>query len=129
MQVSHKGTKRCPGKNVKRKRKQNKAILDQGWFEFRRQLEYKQLWAGGMVIAVDPCNTSRTCTLCGHIAAENRKTQAQFKCTVCIISENADYVATNNILAAGHAVFACGEMVQSGHSTKQKPSEAIPAYA
>ncbi|MBU6993918.1 MAG: hypothetical protein JZL64_02640 [Ferrovum myxofaciens] len=30
----------------------NKSILDQGWFEFRRQLEYKQVWLGGDVLAV-----------------------------------------------------------------------------
>ncbi|WP_250379580.1 transposase, partial [Escherichia coli] len=26
-------------------------ILDQGWYEMRRQLEYKQLWRGGQVLA------------------------------------------------------------------------------
>ncbi|OZX68029.1 transposase, partial [Escherichia coli] len=30
-----------------------------------------------------------------------------------------------NILAAGHAVLACGEMVQSGRSLKQEPPEMI----
>ncbi|WP_148939194.1 transposase, partial [Shigella sonnei] len=27
----------------------NRSILDQGWYEMRRQLEYKQLWRGGQV--------------------------------------------------------------------------------
>jgi putative transposase len=48
------GTLTLPGKNVRAKSGLNKAILDQGWYEFRRQLEYKQRWRGGMVIAVSP---------------------------------------------------------------------------
>ena len=53
----------------------------------------------------------------------NRKTQAQFLCVLCGHSENADLVAAKNILAAGHAVSACGEMVQSDRSVKQEPTE------
>ncbi len=34
-----------------------------------------------------------------------------------------------NILAAGHAVLACGEMVQSGRPLKQEPTEMIQATA
>lgn len=45
----------------------NKAILDQGWAEFRRQLAYKMQWSGGELIAVDPRNTSRTCPECWHV--------------------------------------------------------------
>jgi putative transposase len=43
------------------KRRLNKSIPDQGWFEFRRQLEYKLRWNGGRLIAVSPRNTSITC--------------------------------------------------------------------
>ncbi|WP_175829386.1 RNA-guided endonuclease InsQ/TnpB family protein, partial [Burkholderia anthina] len=35
------GSPDAPGKNVRAKSGLNKAILDQGWFEFRRQLDYK----------------------------------------------------------------------------------------
>ena len=47
MSKSARKTKENPGKNVKAKSGLNKSILDQGWGEFRRQLEYKQLWRGG----------------------------------------------------------------------------------
>ena len=97
----------CSGSGKKRL---NKRILDQGWFEFRRQIEYKQLWRGGKVVLVDPSNTSRTCPKCQHIAKENRKSQAHFKCVSCGFSENADLVAACNILmAVGHTVSACGD--------------------
>ncbi|MCL2459403.1 MAG: transposase [Desulfobulbus sp.] len=58
----------------------NKSILDQGWFEFRRQLDCKLVWNGGMLIAAPPHDTSRTCPCCGHAAADNRQTQAKFAC-------------------------------------------------
>ncbi|MBS7350486.1 MAG: transposase, partial [Comamonas sp.] len=97
MSKAAKGNKEKAGKNVKAKSGLNKAILDQGWFEFRRQLEYKLAWNGGMLIAVPPHNTSRTCPCCGHVSADNRKTQAQFKCVACGRVENADVVGAINV--------------------------------
>ncbi|OZI34440.1 cytosine methyltransferase [Bordetella genomosp. 10] len=121
-----------PGKNVRAKSGLNKSILDQGWFEFRRQLEYKLAWNGGMLIAVPPQNTSRTCPCCGHVSAENRKTQAQFRCVQCGHEANADEVGAINVLRAGHARLACGEDVshatpakaERAASVKQEPTEA-----
>ena len=101
MSRSAAGTTDQPSKNVRSKSGLNKAILDQGWFEFRRQLDYKLAWNGGHLIAVPPQNTSRTCPCCGHVSAENRQTQARFECVVCGFGENADVVAAINILARG----------------------------
>ncbi|EKC6871361.1 TPA: RNA-guided endonuclease InsQ/TnpB family protein, partial [Escherichia coli] len=106
-----------------------RSILDQGWYEMRRQLEYKQLWSGGQVLAVPPAYTSQRCACCGHTAKENRLSQSQFRCQVCGYTANADVNGARNILAAGHAVLACGEMVQSGRSLKQEPTEMIQATA
>lgn len=130
LQIRHmskgaKGTVETKGQNVKAKSGLNRSILDQGWFEFRRQLEYKQAWAGGQVIAVNPRNTSRTCPCCKHIAKENRLTQAKFECVECGYAENADLVGAINILAAGHAVLACGVTVQQGQTVKHEPTEGI----
>ncbi|WP_150112499.1 zinc ribbon domain-containing protein, partial [Ferrovum myxofaciens] len=74
MSKSAAGSSDSPGRNVKAKSGLNKSILDQGWFEFRRQLEYKQVWLGGDVLAVPARNTSRTCPACGHVSADNRQT-------------------------------------------------------
>ena len=124
MSKSAAGTTDAPGRNVRAKSGLNKAILDQGWFEFRRQLDYKLAWNGGYLIAVPPRNTSRTCPCCGHVSAENRQTQAEFACVECGYENNADLVGAINVLAAGHAVLACGGMVQSGRPAKQEPAEA-----
>lgn len=107
MSKSAAGTAGQPGRNVNAKSGLNRSILDQGWFEFRRQLEYKQAWRGGELLAVPPRNTSRTCPACGHVAAENRQTQAQFACVQCGFVENADVVGAINVLRAGHARLAC----------------------
>ncbi|WP_420212192.1 RNA-guided endonuclease InsQ/TnpB family protein [Burkholderia aenigmatica] len=125
MSRSAAGSIDAPGKNVRAKSGLNKAILDQGWFEFRRQLEYKLAWNGGWLVAVPPANTSRTCPACGYVSADNRTTQEKFACVECRYEENADVVGALNILARGHRVAACGETVQSGRSMKQEPAEAI----
>lgn len=107
MSKSAAGTAELPGKNVRAKSGLNKSILDQGWFEFRRQLDYKMAWNGGWLVTVPPQNTSRTCPHCGHVSAANRRTQAKFVCVECRFEENADLVGAINVLRAGHARFAC----------------------
>jgi len=138
MSRSAAGTVEQPGRNVRAKAGLNRSILDQGWFEFRRQLEYKQAWRGGMVLAVPPQNTSRTCAACGHVAKENRRSQSRFECVRCAHTAHADVNAAVNILAAGHAVMACGgdvspdqhASVDSAAPAKQEPTEATqPAAA
>ncbi|EFW8714760.1 transposase [Shigella flexneri] len=54
MSKSAAGTVSQPGRNVRAKSGLNRSILDQGWYEMRRQLEYKQLWRGGQALAVPP---------------------------------------------------------------------------
>ena len=122
------GTTETPGKNVKAKSGLNKAILDQGWYAFRRQLDYKLEWNGGQLIAVPPRNTSRTCPCCGHVSADNRKTQAQFLCVECGFEENADVVGAINVLRAGHARLACAETSPAVGASGQEPTEATQAF-
>ncbi|WP_423758253.1 RNA-guided endonuclease InsQ/TnpB family protein [Burkholderia sp. NLJ2] len=107
MSKSAAGSTVQPGKNVRAKSGMNKSILDQGWFEFRRQLDYKLAWNGGHLVAVPPQNTSRTCPRCGHVSADNRRSQARFECMDCGFEENADLVGAINVLRAGHARCAC----------------------
>jgi putative transposase len=122
MSRSAAGTVEQPGRKVKQKSGLNRSILDQGWAEFRRQLEYKVLWQGGLFLAVPAMNTSRTCPQCGHVSKDNRKSQAVFACVKCGYSENADLVAAINILRAGHARLAC-EVNGEVSRQQQEPSE------
>jgi putative transposase len=104
------------------KRGLNKSILDQGWYEFRRQLEYKLKWAGARLVVVPPHNTSRTCPTCGYAAAENRLSQEVFSCVRCGFQENADLVGAINILRAGHARLACAESSPAYEALGQEPA-------
>jgi putative transposase len=109
MSKSSKGNREEHGKMVKQKSGLNRAILDQGWGEFRRQLGYKTTWQGGILLAVPPHNTSRTCPCCSHVSKDNRKTQAKFECVECGYENHADLVGAINILERGHRLLACGE--------------------
>ena len=94
-------------KKVAQKSGLNRSILDASPFELRRQLEYKTQWRGGLLVAVAPQNTSRKCPDCGHVSAENRKSQAKFVCVECGFSAPADLVGAINIREAGLALLAC----------------------
>jgi len=108
MSKSAKGTIDKPGKQVKAKSGLNRSILDAGWSMFARMLEYKQAWNGGCVQYVPAAYTSQQCSVCGYTDKANRVSQSKFHCQHCGHAENADRNAAKNILAAGHAVLACG---------------------
>ena len=122
MSRSAAGTIEVPGKQVRAKSGLNRSILDQGWSEFRRQLQYKLSWNGGELIVVPPQNTSRRCPQCDHVAAQNRPTQERFACIACTFEANADWVGAINILRAGRARCACE--VSEAARQQQEPAEA-----
>ena len=70
-----------------------------GWafFQLRSFVEYKAKRSGVPVVAVDPRNTSRTCSQCGHCEKANRKSRDEFECRQCGYSEDADLNAARNI--------------------------------
>ncbi len=126
------GTQDRPGRNVRAKAGLNRSILDQGWSEFVRQLDYKLRWRGGWLVKVPAHHTSQTCSECGHTSSDNRPSQAVFRCRVCGHEEHADINAAKNIRARGHRVLACGGRVQSGPPVKQEPvgnREGVPPAA
>lgn len=123
MTKSAKGTRASPGKNVKAKSGLNRVVLEQCWGIIEAILAYKMIWNGGALAYVDAKYTSQQCSKCKHVAKENRKTQAIFKCVKCGHAENADLNASKNILnryleAEGQAVLVCG--VEALASTKKQ---------
>jgi putative transposase len=67
------------------------------FFQLRQYITYKAAWASVPVHLVDPRNTSRTCSACGHCEKANRKSQAEFLCQRCGYATNADENAALNI--------------------------------
>jgi putative transposase len=72
-----------------------------GWAfaQLRFFVEYKAQLAGVPVVLVDPKHTSQQCSVCGHIARANRRSQAVFSCKHCGYTTNADVNAALNIRA------------------------------
>jgi putative transposase len=117
MLKSASGTIENPGVNVAQKRGLNRSISEQNWGRLRQRIADKAAACGVTVIAVNPAYTSQQCSVCGHIAKENRKSQADFQCVTCRHQSNADVNAARNILAAGLAVYA------HGGTPQQRPGE------
>ncbi len=69
------------------------------FFQLRAYITYKAAWAGVPIHLVDPRNTSRTCSHCGHCEKANRKSQSEFLCRnpLCRQAMNADHNAAINI--------------------------------
>lgn len=119
MMRSARGTVAEPGRNVRAKAGLNRSIAASAWGMLRTRIEQKM--PAGAVITVDPRHTSQRCAACGHIAPENRDSQAVFLCVACGHAANADVNAAQNILAAGLAVAG------RGGTPHQRPSEASTA--
>lgn len=98
---SAKGAIENHGRNVKAKSGLNKAILDQGWGELKRQLGYKQSLRGGLLVVVPSQYTSQQCSECGYVDSDNRPSQAVFQCQACGHTKNDDTNAAKNILREG----------------------------
>jgi putative transposase len=123
MTRSARGNRACPGNNVAQKRGLNREISRQGWGLLVARLKHK---ARGRLEFVPAAFTSQRCSHCGHVAPENRKSQAVFRCVACGAGPcNADVNAARNI-AAGRAVTARGDLGTS-RSVNREPQLCSPA--
>ena len=76
----------------------NRSILGNNWSRLMKRLKDKMDANGGNLVIVPAAYTSQTCHQCGHVASENRESQAVFKCVECGYRANADVNAAMNIL-------------------------------
>jgi len=91
----------------------NKAILDAGFREFRRQLEYKCPEQGVKLVVADRWfPSSRMCSSCGVKTKRLPLHVRQWACQGCGTSHHRDLNAAINLknYAASSAVSACGEV-------------------
>jgi IS605 OrfB family transposase len=65
--------------------------------QLRAFIEYKGRLSGVPVLMVDPRDTSRRCSVCGHVERRNRVSQSLFRCRVCGHESDADLNAARNI--------------------------------
>jgi len=99
-------------KGMAANRKLARSIMDGGFFEFRRQLDYKAKLYGSRVVVADRWfPSSKTCSCCGVVKQTLALSQRIFACDDCEFEADRDHNAALNLakVAASSAVSACGE--------------------
>ncbi len=82
-----------------------KHIADAGFYEKRRQIEYKARWYGSHVHVVDQWYpSSKTCSGCGWIKT-NLKSETRWTCLNCGQVNKRDQNAAENLAAVGREIF------------------------
>lgn len=89
-----------------------RSIADMGFFELRRQLEYKAAMRGGHVVVADRFYpSSKTCSACGHKLEVLPLSVREWACPSCGTRHDRDVNAAINLknMAVSSTVSACGE--------------------
>ena len=97
------------------------AILDGGFFEFSRQLEYKSAWYGSTITKVSRFYpSSKTCSQCAYKKETLKLSERMFHCEQCGCSIDRDLNASLNLksMAVSSTVTACGEVNQVEHCAR-----------
>ena len=82
-----------------------KAVQQQGFYEFRRQMEYKALWNNIPVIITDRFfPSSKLCCCCGNIKKDLKLSDRIYKC-ICGNVIDRDYQAALNLKRYGENVL------------------------
>ena len=95
---------RRPKKEEYKGKKFNRKIGNWSFGQFEKFLKYKAEALGKSVVPVNPRNTSKKCSQCGHTDIKNRK-GAKFKCTKCRFELHADLNASRNIAMLGRTEY------------------------
>ena len=98
-------------KGMLRNRHLARAIADMGFYELRRQIEYKAAWRGGHVVLVDRWfPSSKICSVCGYRLEELSLNVRHWSCPGCGASHDRDVNAATNLrnMAVSSIASACG---------------------
>lgn len=111
-------------KRVTVRKSQRNKLNNWAFYSLRQMIEYKARLNGVTVIAVNPKNTSRQCSNCGHISKNNRKTQSQFVCQKCNFSANADFNAS--LIIRERAMSTCQTDLQKSKAVRSLNRKPLP---
>ena len=107
-----------------------RSIADMGFYEFRRQLEYKAAMCGGQVVVADRFfASSKTCSACGHKVETLPLAVRAWTCPACGAIHDRDVNAAKNLerlartTASSAGSNACGEK-GSGPARKRQAKPA-----
>lgn len=118
----------------------NRAVLDAGFGEFRRQLEYKTERAGTTLTVIDRYYpSSKTCSRCGTVKAKLGLGERTYICETCGLILDRDVNAAINIRDLGSARVAAptvsqdipgaGVTTRGPTTTVEGPVEKTPELA
>lgn len=103
-----------------------RSVSDMGFFELRRQLEYKAKQHGGLIhVAPRWFASSKTCSCCNTKREDLPLSVREWTCAVCNTHHNRDINAAMNlkILAVSSTVSVCGEEGSGlGRKAQAKPA-------
>ncbi|GAA2678574.1 RNA-guided endonuclease TnpB family protein [Streptomyces aculeolatus] len=126
------GTGHAPRTGVAAKAGLNRSIRLHAWGGLVERTKDK---APGRVVLVPAAYTSRRCSVCGHVAAENRESQATFACRNCGHRGHADVnaavnidAAVNTATAAGRAVVLRGEGTRVTGPMSREPQRDLSSF-
>ena len=92
-------------KGMMKNRHLSKAVQQQGFREFRRQIEYKSVWNNIPVIIADRFfPSSKLCSCCGNIKKDLKLSDRIYKCE-CGNVIDRDYQASLNLKRYGEMVL------------------------
>ena len=92
-------------KGMMKNRHLSKAVQQQGFYEFRRQIEYKSAWNNISVIIADRFfPSSKLCSCCGNIKKDLKLSDRIYKCE-CGNVIDRDYQAALNLKRYGENVL------------------------
>ena len=97
-------------KGMMKNHKLSRAISDTGFFEFRRQLEYKASWYSAQIVIADRWfPSSKTCSTCGTVLKKLALSARTWTCPDCGAAHDRDVNAAINLknLAGSSPVSAC----------------------
>ena len=91
---------------IRKQSKTSRRLHSWSFAQVKGYVEYKAEERGCTVVGVDPQHTSQSCSCCGHIARNNRRSRGRFVCRMCGFELHADLNAARNIAAKYHASVA-----------------------
>jgi len=96
-------------KNMVKNNKLAKALSDASFGEIKRQLEYKCIWYGKVLIKIGTFfPSSKTCSNCGHINQNLKLSDRDWICSQCATKHDRDHNASVNILKEGLRQISLG---------------------
>lgn len=107
-----------------------RSVSDMGFFEFRRQLEYKAPMYGTRLVVVDRWfPSSKTCSGCGRVKDHLALSEREYVCEHCGLAVDRDVNAARNLRTAGLAeTHARGEATAASNLVEPRTKPCTLAY-